>query len=159
MANDLFGSLGGIMKGLSGLMPQDDPNVKVMNAKTELSDLKKQEEELYAEIGKRAVQRDGIERFGDLAERLKLIQSNLALAEKTLQAVEEEKEAKERQEMEADAQNTCLECGTKNPEGTKFCQECGAKLQGATKAFCPECGEKNPPGTRFCGSCGTKLGE
>ena len=30
MANDLFGNLGGLMRGLSGFMPQDDPGVKLM---------------------------------------------------------------------------------------------------------------------------------
>ena len=32
MANDLFG---GLMKGLSGFMPQDDPDVKLMSAQSD----------------------------------------------------------------------------------------------------------------------------
>ena len=43
MANDLFGGLSGLMKGLSGFMPQDDPNVMMMNAQNEVSDLMTQE--------------------------------------------------------------------------------------------------------------------
>ena len=159
MANDFLGGLGGLMKGLSGLMPQDDPKVKVMQAQTEMSDLAAQENELYAQIGKKAVQMDGLERFGELADRLKLVQSNLTLAANKLKTVQEEKEAAERQEQEAAAQNTCAECGAVNPEGVKFCQECGAKMRMANQALCNQCGEKNPPGTRFCGSCGAKLGE
>ena len=56
---------------------------------------------------------------------------------------------------------TCKACGVSNPEGTKFCRECGAKLeQPAPKGnFCPSCGSANPAGTRFCSNCGNKLGE
>ena len=57
MGNDLFGGLGGLMKGLSNLMPQDDPAVKMMNAHTQVSDLQKQEKDLYVQIGKMAVEK------------------------------------------------------------------------------------------------------
>ena len=43
MAEDLFGGLGklgGLMKGLSSFMPQDDPNTKIFNAQNELNELK-----------------------------------------------------------------------------------------------------------------------
>ena len=60
MANDLFGalggSLGGLVKGLSSIMPQDDPAVKMMNAQTDLAELNKKEENLYAKIGRKAVE-------------------------------------------------------------------------------------------------------
>ena len=57
---------------------------------------------------------------------------------------------------------TCKACGVSNPEGTKFCRECGAKLEPPAPkdgVFCPSCGSANPTGTRFCSNCGTKLGE
>ncbi len=47
----------------------------------------------------------------------------------------------------------CSECNFDNPEGMKFCGECGEKL--ATN--CPECNFKNPPGFKFCGNCGYEL--
>lgn len=31
MEDDLFGGLGGLMKGLSSFMPQDDPDAKLIN--------------------------------------------------------------------------------------------------------------------------------
>ena len=80
MGNDLFGGLGGLMKGLSGLMPQDDPNVKLMNAQGDLDGLKKQENELYVEIGKLAYQRDGAAAWPGQAEKLNLVQMNIAAA-------------------------------------------------------------------------------
>jgi hypothetical protein len=50
-------------------------------------------------------------------------------------------------------QTTCPECG-KPSGGGKFCNNCGASL---ILNKCPKCGAKNTSGTRFCGECGTKL--
>jgi TOMM system kinase/cyclase fusion protein len=47
----------------------------------------------------------------------------------------------------------CSSCGSDNPEGTKFCGDCGAPIQ----ARCPQCGFANLPATRFCRQCGTPL--
>ena len=44
-------------------------------------------------------------------------------------------------------------CQFENPEGAKFCNECGNKLQLA----CPECGKVNPTGSKFCNECGERL--
>ena len=60
MANDL---LGGLMKGLSSFMPQDDPNVKIMKAKTEISDLESQKGKLFEEIGKAVYEKEIIQSF------------------------------------------------------------------------------------------------
>jgi len=49
----------------------------------------------------------------------------------------------------------CPACGYNNPEGTKFCNECGAKLEPAQN--CPACGAALTPGLKFCGECGEKL--
>lgn len=50
-------------------------------------------------------------------------------------------------------QTLCPQCGKPAGEG-KFCSNCGAPL-GLIK--CPKCGAESPPGTRFCGECGTRL--
>jgi class 3 adenylate cyclase len=47
----------------------------------------------------------------------------------------------------------CASCGSDNPEGTKFCHECG----GALKNRCPSCESENPLSAKFCGECGTAL--
>lgn len=168
MGNNLFGELGnlgglgGLVKGFSGLMPQDDPDVKLMNAKSELSDLKKQEEQVYAQIGKRAVEMSGGDAFGELGDKLALIQSNLVSAEKALAKTQSEKEEHEKRQKEEEAAkarsaNVCRECGHENGEGVKFCQECGAKLASpGAKTFCTSCGAELASGTRFCGECGAK---
>lgn len=78
----------------------------------------------------------------------------------------------------------CPGCGKQNPAGTKFCGDCGGKMEvamvpcvkcGATlregAKFCNECGSKQekikctgcqadlPGGAKFCNECGTKAPE
>jgi class 3 adenylate cyclase/tetratricopeptide (TPR) repeat protein len=47
----------------------------------------------------------------------------------------------------------CPKCQTENPEGKKFCRECGAKLALA----CPQCAAEIVPGDKFCGECGHNM--
>ena len=50
-----------------------------------------------------------------------------------------------------DTDMKCPKCQFDNPDGIKFCGECGAKLE----RLCPDCGHSNPPvGFKFCGECG-----
>lgn len=48
---------------------------------------------------------------------------------------------------------TCLSCAAENPEGKRFCGDCGAPLA----VTCPNCGASVEPGKKFCGDCGTAL--
>jgi uncharacterized membrane protein YvbJ len=47
----------------------------------------------------------------------------------------------------------CPKCGAANPDGKKFCTNCGGDL----RVGCPACHGKNPPGAKFCGDCGASL--
>ena len=47
----------------------------------------------------------------------------------------------------------CSNCGFENPEGLKFCGDCGAKIE----IVCPNCNFLNPPQFKFCGECGHGL--
>jgi class 3 adenylate cyclase/tetratricopeptide (TPR) repeat protein len=47
----------------------------------------------------------------------------------------------------------CPRCGTENPDGAKFCLDCGSKLA----ALCPQCGTALPPQARFCTECGAQV--
>ncbi|MBM4431180.1 MAG: SPFH domain-containing protein [Chloroflexi bacterium] len=49
----------------------------------------------------------------------------------------------------------CPSCGTANPAGANFCNNCGTRLAGPVK--CPNCGHENAAGAKFCNNCGTKL--
>lgn len=47
----------------------------------------------------------------------------------------------------------CPKCQFENPEGMKFCGECGSKLE----RICPKCNLSNPASFKFCGECGFDL--
>src|SRR6516225_9655366 len=47
----------------------------------------------------------------------------------------------------------CRKCRAENPEGKKFCGDCGEPLGDR----CCQCGAENPTGKRFCGDCGAAL--
>jgi membrane protease subunit (stomatin/prohibitin family) len=55
----------------------------------------------------------------------------------------------------AGAAVVCPKCGTTNPVGAKFCNNCGTQIGGTVK--CSNCGHENQTGAKFCNSCGTKL--
>jgi len=158
---DLFGGIGGLgdlMGGFTKMMPQDDPNVKAFNAQKELSDLQKQETDIYTEIGRKAFEQNGAAAYPAEADKLRLIQNNMAAAQEKINATQNEVKAAQAAQQQADDARTCSNCGMMNPEGVNFCQDCGTKLGAPKKAFCGECGAENPPGTKFCGGCGAKIG-
>jgi class 3 adenylate cyclase len=47
----------------------------------------------------------------------------------------------------------CPKCQFENPDGVKFCVECGSKLE----IICSKCGYENSPSYKFCGECGQGL--
>ncbi len=49
----------------------------------------------------------------------------------------------------------CPKCRFENPGDARFCNHCGAPLEGV----CPQCGRVNPEGSKFCNQCGCTLGK
>jgi class 3 adenylate cyclase len=47
----------------------------------------------------------------------------------------------------------CAKCKTENPDGLKFCNECGAPFERP----CASCGFENAPTAKFCGQCGARI--
>lgn len=47
----------------------------------------------------------------------------------------------------------CKNCNTYNPEHSKFCIACGARID----KTCPACGTENPDDAVYCHNCGVKL--
>jgi len=47
----------------------------------------------------------------------------------------------------------CPKCQSENPDGQKFCGECGSKLE----MVCSNCGVSSPKHYKFCGECGQNL--
>jgi formate dehydrogenase maturation protein FdhE len=156
LGGNLGGALGGLMGGLakSGLIPTDTPEGKLLSAQTELSDLQKQEAELLLEIGREAYEQNPSAWPQD--SKLKLIQQNIASAQATLGEAQDAQKQAEAEKAEAEAQTRCPACGMQNPEGVKFCQDCGSPLGAAGVKHCTSCGAELAPGTRFCGECGAQ---
>jgi len=154
MAENPLGGLGNLFGGglggmLSGLVPQDTPEGKLMKASSDLTDLQKQENELLVEIGRQAFEQKP--EAWPQKDKLLLIRSNIIEAQKTLNEAKKAQEETDAAKAAADAAGRCPSCGHRNEEGVKFCQECGSKLG---ESFCKSCGAKLSPGTRFCGECG-----
>ena len=159
MANDLFGglgNLGGLGSVLGGIakavVPQDSSEGKLLAAQSELADLKKQKSEILLEIGRQAYERDPSAWPQDA--KLRLIEQNLAAAQTTLEQAKAAQEQADAEKAAEDAKGRCSSCGHKNPDGVKFCQECGSPLAAAGPKHCISCGAELPAGTRFCGACG-----
>ncbi len=54
----------------------------------------------------------------------------------------------------------CPSCGKQNVSGTKFCSECGSKLEAPAQPqqkVCPSCGASVAEGIKFCSECGAKM--
>jgi len=164
MANDLFsglgnlGGLGGLLGGIAkSVVPKDTPEGKLLSLQTELSDLQKQESELLLEIGSQAYEQNPSAWPQD--SKLKLIRQNIAAAQASLDEANNAKKAADAEKAAEDAKGRCTNCGHKNPDGVKFCQECGTPLTAAGSKHCTSCGAELAPGTRFCGECGARQGE
>ena len=163
MANDSFkglgsfGGLGDIIGGIAkSVVPKDTPEGKLLAAQSDLSDLQKQEGDILLEIGNQAYEQNPSAWPQDA--KLKLIRQNIAEAQAILNDAKQAQEQADAARAAEDAKGRCHECGHKNPEGVKFCQECGSPLAPAGPKHCTTCGAELAPGVRFCGGCGAQQG-
>ena len=56
----------------------------------------------------------------------------------------------------------CPQCGFENPNGSRFCLNCGGRLDEGVQMqpvgkFCSSCGVQNAPDAAFCENCGNPL--
>jgi len=158
MSSDLFSGLGGLGSLLGGIaksvVPKDTPEGKLLSAQSDVADLQQQESALLLEIGRTAYDQNPSAWPQDA--KLKLIRQNLAAAQGSLGEAQQAQQDADAAKAAEDAKGRCPSCGAKNPDGVKFCQECGAPMGGAGKTFCTSCGAELAPGTRFCGACGAQ---
>ncbi|MBR0599065.1 zinc ribbon domain-containing protein [Sinanaerobacter chloroacetimidivorans] len=155
MGSDIFG---GLVKGLGAFMPKDDPDVRLFQVHTEVSELENRRKELYAEIGKKEFDKiKELPEYNDLVMELNLNDKKIQNAKSKLNQAQNEKAEKEKSEKEKFESCICPNCYTVNPEGVKFCQDCGTKLTPPAEQKCPSCGEPFQSGAHFCGACGGRL--
>ena len=88
--------LTGLVKGLSGFMQQDDPDVKIFNAQTEIKEINEKIEKVYARLGRELYQKDGGEGFPLIKAELDMLVANQAAAREKLQMAKDEKAIKEK---------------------------------------------------------------
>lgn len=53
--------------------------------------------------------------------------------------------------------NECSNCNAQVLVDSKFCNECGSKIESISSTFCNECGSQMEKGSKFCSKCGTKV--
>ena len=97
--------------------------MKINQLQSEINQLEKKQTEIYAAIGRMAVEADGLEKFGDVGTELARLQEEAAAKKAELN------ELKPPVEGSAEGgDGFCPNCGTKYTAGTKFCSSCGGKL-------------------------------
>lgn len=102
--------------------------IKITQLESDISQLEKQEANIYAQIGKMAVENDGAEKYGDLGTKLLDLQKNRAAKNAELAELKPEEQNSGYASPSEDKDGFCQACGTKYTAGTKFCSSCGAKL-------------------------------
>jgi len=100
----------------------------------------------------------------DIQESIDMLQGEIDTINQKAKKIEEE-DAPEEAPMVSGIK--CPNCGTLNEIGTKFCRECGTRLEPVpapepilsvdSATHCHNCGAENPLGTKFCRECGAKM--
>ena len=92
----------------------------------------------------------------DLGVEMSAAQANRSVEEVWAHARMAEKDKKLGEEnWKETIRASCPECSATLSGNTKFCPECGAKINNAS--FCKECGNPLAANAKFCPDCGTKV--
>jgi len=116
-----------------------------------IGNLESQRRELITEIGEKAVAV-----LADHPEFRELSGKITSIA-KDLSGLREKESELKKEEEERVFKLTCFKCNIVNPEGARFCEECGGKLGDPPREYCRSCATMNQPTMKFCGECGSKL--
>lgn len=97
--------------------------MRISQLQSDISSLEKKQNDIYAAIGRMAVEVDGAEKFGDVGANLAELQEEAAVKKAELNELKPPVEA-----STESGGGFCPSCGTKYTAGTKFCGSCGGKL-------------------------------
>lgn len=92
----------------------------------------------------------------DLAVEMAAAQSSRTVEEIWAHSkmAEDDREMLKEESWRAGVRATCPQCHVPLAANTRFCGECGARIQ--SQAHCTQCGAKLVAGVKFCGDCGAK---
>lgn len=120
--------------------------------------------ELMKKIGEFVYQQyaDGKEVANEVLDFCAAAKAHYDAVESAQTEIEKIKAEDQEAQPQAEKENRCPSCSAVNLPGTKFCQNCGMKLEeknpeSVQAARCPSCSALVSTGTKFCPECGMKM--
>ena len=80
-----------------------------------------------------------------------------ASIEKYISSCESYLNENDSEESDTDGEIECPNCQKMLAPDSKFCSQCGTKIEIPKAFYCSQCGALAQPGSRFCSSCGNKF--
>lgn len=128
-------------------------NTKINSEKSAISELMRQIGELYYE--KYTTGEQALPEIAELCASIDAHNQAISAAQSEIEKLKSESIPSVIPNVTSSI--NCPTCNTVNAPGTKFCQQCGAKLEQTLVKVCPNCGAQVNNGVRFCNECGTKI--
>ena len=140
-------------------MLQDDPDVKIFNAQTEMKEFSEREGKIYARLGRQVYETDGGENYPEIRAELDLLAANKQAAESRPRTCRSENVPAGKPRSRSIAAPIAGPIIRREPtlprvwnpfDATRATSACG-------ETFLPNCGTEVIAGHRFCSGCGTKM--
>ncbi len=145
MVKEIAKVLGHTAKGMYEQFPFHDDEKKIQIKNEKIKQLKQQENEVYAEMGRLTYRRNGAKNFP--LQKTKL--EKLYHVRRTLECEVDGLSTKQKPN-----ETICECCGSGNTQDMLYCCHCGKTL---AEPVCPSCGKRNPTQSCYCGYCGNSL--
>lgn len=135
---------------------------QIAEKNAQLPELLKKQYAALADIGRKAVEEENPERFGDDFTKYSETKAAIGALKTELETLNADLAKAEEEKKALLEKSTCRACGFVNPEGYNFCRQCGKKLGEPPPAptdapkpvFCIHCGAPVVAGAKFCSGCG-----